>query len=93
MGCGCRKSQYPKKRNTEAHNNISSKSIKNIKDKIKIAANTSSSDIEKRIFICSQCNHKMIFQDKEICSNSNIPIEDISKDRQFSCPLNKFDKY
>lgn len=90
MGCGCRKSQYPKKRSYDYYKNkSSSKSIKTIKNKIKM----SSSIIEKRKLICDQCNHKIIYNDNSICSKSNKSLLYISQHRDFSCPINKFLKY
>ncbi len=87
MGCGCRKSNYPKKRSSDFYKSkISSRSIKKIKNKMSMASTV----VEKRELICNQCNHKTIYKDNKICSKSNKPISHIVKDKNFSCPINKF---
>lgn len=89
MGCGCRKGKYPTANlKSTVNNNTAAKSFK---DRLMKASAKNLLDLEqKKLSICDQCNHKIIFQDIPTCSKTNKKISDISKDKNFSCPLNKF---
>lgn len=99
MGCGCRKRKPANTTQVPTQINLSQSQIERMKqrkeqrEKQKLAIMNSTAE-SKRLSICSVCEAKGADPNHNVyCTKCNLTILDISKNKSFVCPMQKFVAY